>query len=177
MRNPDTKGFTLVELLMVVALIGVIIAIAVPRLLNARMSANEASAISSLRAINSAQMAYSVTCGRGFFAATLLVLGTAPPLSGPAFISPDLGRATTITKSGYTITMGGGSGPPAGTPASCNAGAMRTGYYARAARLSTNTGTRFFFTNTSSAIYQKSSAFTATNVAGKPTDAGALPIR
>ena len=55
------QGFTLIELLIVVAIIAIIAAIAVPNLLNARMAANETSAIAALRAISSAQVAYSIT--------------------------------------------------------------------------------------------------------------------
>src|SRR5881296_972093 len=115
------KGFSLIELLIVVAIILIIAAIAIPNLLRARIAANEASAVSSLRTINTAEVTYTTTYPTIGYASTLPILGPADAActAGPAstnacMVDFNLGSAATTAKSGYLLdAKNDGTGPPA----------------------------------------------------------------
>ena len=138
------KGFSLIELLIVVAIILIIAAIAIPNLLRARMAANESSAVSSIRTINTAEVTYNSTYPTTGFAANLKSLGGAigaacvPAVANACLIDAVLannGNPAGSGKSGYLFTTGAGT----------VAGGVNVGYTVVAVPITINqTGIRAF---------------------------------
>lgn len=161
MNTRKADGFALIDLLFVIALIGVLSTIALPRMLMARQSAGSASAIGSMRVIHSSQLTFALTCGAGFYAPNLTTLGHAPVGSHEAFISANLATANTVTKSGYVIELDGSPFP--GAPGSCNGlavGEAAQGWRAYADPTNAD-NKRFFATNVNGTIWEHTSTLSA----------------
>jgi prepilin-type N-terminal cleavage/methylation domain-containing protein len=137
-------GFTLIELLLVTTIMGILASVAIMSMLRSRASANESSAIGTIRTIASAQISYTATCGRGGFAGNLATLGAPPPGGHDGYLAPDLTTPGVVQKSGYRVLI---------TPSAssqimandCNGTPTESGYYASAEPLTYGTsGIRAF---------------------------------
>ena len=146
------KGFSLIELLIVVAIILIIAAIAIPNLLRSKMAANEASAVGSLRSINTAEVTYSSTYPtQGFGTLAQLSYGGAGckgTIANACLIDDTLAAGT---KSGFTFAASNLTGTPVSTY-SINADAITIG----------SSGNRSFFTDQTGVIHVKAGANGAT---------------
>src|SRR5579863_7479735 len=149
MRTGKEKGFSLIELLIVVAIILIIAAIAIPNLLRSKMAANEASAVASLRTLNTTIVEYSTTYATD--PSNLASLGPSSTASSTAADLVDnlLGTDPAV-KSGYSIAYTAVGGAPI------------TQYTMVATPVSSSTGQRKFFTDQSGVIRQTTDGSTPT---------------
>ena len=115
------RGFSLIELLVVVAIILIIAAIAIPNMLRARMAANQASGLSNLRTITSASIVYSSTYGNGFPPDLVTLGGLGAPNCNAAVLLDETLTVPPFTKSGYQMDYQPQGPPIANPPAACGA--------------------------------------------------------
>jgi prepilin-type N-terminal cleavage/methylation domain-containing protein len=151
------RGFSLVELMLVVSVVGILSSIAVPAVLRARASAWEASTIGALRALNSAEASYATSCAGGYYAPTVLLLSTVPTGGKNPFMGPGY-TANTINREGYQLVFTASAVAPK-APATCNglaAGKAVVSYFIAGNPLATGPGTpaRYFGTTITGTIFQ-----------------------
>jgi prepilin-type N-terminal cleavage/methylation domain-containing protein len=154
------KGFSLIELLIVVAIILIIAAIAIPNLIRAKIAANQSSAAAALRTLASSSAMYSSTYQDGY-PGSLAVLGPAatPSCNTAGLIDNVLTAATAAPgKSGYIFTWQVGASQVASPPTGCAAGGYTDMFAVAAAPVSTSTGTMYYCVDATNVIRQNNAA-------------------
>jgi prepilin-type N-terminal cleavage/methylation domain-containing protein len=128
-RNP-AAGFTLIELMIVIAILSILLAVAFNQYRGMEARGNEASTLSAMRTIAVAQWQFALTCGNTKYATTLEALAQPVPQTGHAFLSPDLAMPNGFEKSGFRFQMT--AKPIDGAPPACNGAPVANGYAATA---------------------------------------------
>jgi prepilin-type N-terminal cleavage/methylation domain-containing protein len=153
------RGFTLLELMVVLGIVGILLAIAFGQYRNIRSKGNEASAIASVRSIAAAEWQFAQTCGSQKYATTLPALGQPVPATGQGFLSPDLTAAEQVEKSGYQFKIT--AKPADGAPPACNGAPVADGYAATADPMKPGIdGDRYFAVNADRVLYEDTDTFT-----------------
>lgn len=153
----SSAGFTLVELLIVIAIVGILAAISMAGYRHARVNGSETAAIAALAAINQAQFSFAQICGNQRYSPTLAGLGVPVPTTGQAFLSPDM-TSDPLFKGGYQFLMGGTAAPDA-QPACNGLNPVATYKVTADPTHPGTTGIRYFATNTDRAIYADTATF------------------
>jgi len=153
------RGFTLMELMIVMALIAIVMSIAFAQYRHAQAAGDDASALASVRTIAAAEWSFAQTCGHQHYAPSLPALGQPAPATGEAFLSPDLTTGEEVEKSGYRFQVK--AQPLENAPAACNGAPVSAGYAATADPVKPGiSGTRFYGVNAERVIYVDTKTFT-----------------
>jgi type IV pilus assembly protein PilA len=176
MTKKKQKGFSLIELLIVVAIILIIAAIAIPNLLRSQMAAHEASAVGSVRTLNTAAITYNSTYGNGF-PANLTVLGGTGAVS-----CTDAQLIDTVLaagqKSGYNFSLLGSATKLTSSQSSCSAGyGYQEGYLTTAVPQSVGTTGQRAFCSDPSGVIRFNTSGTATVTSGYACSTSDNPLQ
>jgi prepilin-type N-terminal cleavage/methylation domain-containing protein len=162
--RPREAGFTLIDMLFVVAIVGLLASMAIPGLMRARGAAQASSALGTMRVVNSAQLTFAISCGLGFYSPDFPTLGMPPAGATEGYLPPELSGGFTFNRSGYVFSLAGTA--LAGAPATCNgvaAGMTAPGYAAVADPIDASGSVgRFFGTNADGLIYQDNATLSTT---------------
>lgn len=155
------KGFTLVEIMIVVAIIALLAAIAIPNLLRARINANESAAIAASKTLCTAATSFA-SVNNGNYPQSMAVLGSATP----PYIDPALSGATAAAtaRNGYYFAY-----TPDANPA--------TNFYVVANPASTNTGTNYYYIDEAGVVCRGAAAATAHAAAGSSCPSGYTAVQ
>ena len=169
-------GFTLIELIIVVGIIGVLASLVIPGLIRARVASLESAALGTLRAVNTAEATYASSCAAGGYAQTLADLSKPAIGSNQLFISPDL-AANGVVKSGYIMNVQPDTGATTVVvaAATCNTASLDavSAYFAEAHPVAVGlSGQRSFAADVRASIYWNPAGLTIS-----PGMGGATPLQ